>query len=628
MSPSRIALVFSVVTLVWPLNVSAQETEADSNASAQETEVDSGAQESPDAQPVEGASPEAGAPAAVEDDAAGQAATLDALNHLIDENTSADDGGTYQAPEPRVSYPFLEHHGYFRFRADLFSNGHLGTSDPDTGTRTSGIPAPLTANAINTSAAAGSIGDPTDTTLGGANIRLRYRPTVHVSPSMRIKASVDFMDNTVLGGTPDYAGYLNRYDVPLSAFTASAAPPEAGTNGFRDGVRVKEAYGEWQPAFLLRVGRMSSHWGLGMLANGGQGIDDDYGDYADRAMMLFKVAGVYVVGAMDFVYEGATTASPADLFGQSYDLGNRDDVNQYVVSIFQRPLSETEKRARQINLREKLGSSLDWGLYTVFRSQEYDLENTGEADLASGWDWTTHDGLQLVKRNATAIIPDLWMRYENRFDYSSGIRVELEAAAVLGDIENAGVTGETKEKAIEQIGAALEIAYDTGGLTLGLDAGFASGDSAEGFGVKDRLVFAEESGQQGVSNPEVTNFKFDRNYHLDLILFREVIGAVTNAIYVKPYIAYDLFDSVEEELGARIDVLWAQAHEAQATPGDAADYGLEADLRIFYGEKNRFNFDIEAGMFFPGAAFTNLASSPNREAETAYTVQTRITLQF
>ena len=153
-------------------------------------------------------------------------------------------------------------------------------------------------------------------------------------------------------------------------------------------------------------------------------------------------------------------------------------------------------------------------------------------------------------------------------------------------------------------------------------------DSAEGFGVKDRLVFAEESGQQGVSNPEVKNFKFDRNYHLDLILFREVIGAVTNAIYVKPYISYDLFDAVEEELGARLDVLWAQAHEPQATPGDSSDYGLEADLRLFYGEKNRFNFDIEAGMFFPGAAFTNLESSPVREAETAYTVQTRLTLQF
>ena len=89
-----------------------------------------------------------------------------------------------------------------------------------------------------------------------------------------------------------------------------------------------------------------------------------------------------------------------------------------------------------------------------------------------------------------------------------------------------------------------------------------------------------------------------------------------------------LFDSVEESLGARLDFLWAQAHEAQATPGDEADYGFEIDLRLFYGEKDRFNFDLEAGMFVPGAAFNNLQSSPIREAETAYTLQTRITLQF
>jgi uncharacterized protein (TIGR04551 family) len=565
-------------------------------------------------------------------DAPGETDHSAKLDALIAEATEDTPAAAVATPAPALAptYPFLEHHGYFRFRADLFDNGHLGTYDTATGKGTSGIPIPLTANKINAPDGAGAMGDPDDTTLGGANIRFRYRPTFHVSPTMRIKGSVDFLDNTVLGGTPDYAGYLNRFDVPLAAFVAGAAPPEAGTNGFRDGVRVKEAYAEWQPAFLLRVGRMSSHWGLGILANGGQGIDDDYGDYADRAMIVLKAYGVYVVGAMDFVYEGATTGNPGDLFGQPYDLGNRDDVNQFVVSVFQRPLSPAERRARRVSLRENLGSAFDWGLYTVFRSQEYDLDSRGEEnDVNGGWSSEMHNDLLLTQRNATAIIPDLWMRYENRFDYSSGIRVELEAAAIIGEIGNTNTIGlPENKKTIEQIGAALEVAYDTNNVTMGLDAGFASGDTAEGFGIKDRLVFAEEDGDQGNSNPEVTNFKFDRNYHLDLLLFREVIGSVTNAIYAKPYISYDLFDSVEESLGARVDFLWAQAHEAQATPGDKDDYGFEIDLRLFYEEANRFNFDIEAGMFVPGGAFSNLASSPVREAETAYSLQTRITLQF
>src|SRR5690606_21351572 len=120
---------------------------------------------------------------------------------------------------------------------------------------------------------------------------------IHVARSMRIHATVDFLDNVVLGSTPDYAGYLLRPDVPLVAFSDAAVPPASGVNGFQDGVRVKEAYAEWQPAFLLRVGRQASHWGLGILANAGNEIDDDFGDYTDRALVLLKLYGVYVSGA-------------------------------------------------------------------------------------------------------------------------------------------------------------------------------------------------------------------------------------------------------------------------------------------------------------------------------------------
>lgn len=563
----------------------------------------------------------------------GAAAVDDDLDKLIEEASSEDalSGWADRQAERTPVFPRFEHHGYFRFRADRFTNGHLGTYDTATGTATSGIPAPLVANAINTSESAqGDVGDPDEDSLASANLRFRYQPTFHLSRSLRIRAAVDVLDNLVMGSTPDYAGYGERYDVPLVAFSGSQAPPEAGTNGFRDGIRVKEAYAEWQPAFLLKVGRMSSHWGLGILANGGQGIDADYGDYADRALIALKMYGAYVVGATDFVSSGAISDDPGDLFGQPTDLGEADDVDQFIISIFQRPLSADEKRERTIRFREDLEPVFDWGLYTVFRSQELDLSSTAYASWQAQGGVDAYDDLDLVRRKASAIIPDLWLRYQRRFDYDSGIRVEFEGVGIFGQIDDASDGDSTpRERKLEQFGAALEVEYDTSNLFLGLDAGFASGDSADGFGVKDKATIVEKTGQgTGVANTEVTNFKFDRNYHVDLLLFREVIGTVTNAIYIKPYIAYDLFDSVEEALGVRLDLMWAEAVEADATPGDQGHLGMEADLRLFYGEKGRFNLDIEGGLLFPGPAFDNLASNPIREADTAYSIQTRITLQF
>ena len=540
------------------------------------------------------------------------------------------------------SYPYFEHHGYFRFRADLFYNGHLGTVVPgEAGSGSSAIKAPLTENEINNGLNSwidvGAVSSQAATTISGANLRLRYQPTVHLAPKMRIHTTLDLLDNLVLGSTPDFVPGIGRPDVPLVAFSGAQVPPSAGLNGSSDSVRVTEAFAEWQPAFLLRIGRQRSHWGLGLLANGGQKIDDDYGDFTDRVLILAKLYGVYFAAAYDFVFSGAITDDPGDVFGQPRDLGDADDVQQYVLSFFQRPLSAKEKEQRKVDLYENLKPQFDWGAYTVFRQQELDLDTESYAQWKSEGGKASYDDLALLPRNAWAVVPDLWLRYQQRFNYFSGIRFELEAVAIIGEIENAvdQVETATKKRSLMQWGAAIEFEYQHHDLKVGLDAGIASGDSAKGFGVEDQPTIVVD----GKPNEEVTNFKFDRNYHVDLILFREVIGTVTNAIYVKPYLEYDLFSSVEDALGVRIDVMYAQALEPEATPGcDISDpsncssfLGLEADLRLFYEEKGRFNLDIEAGFLLPGEALRYLSpksSANNRDPSPAFSIQSRLTLQF
>ena len=560
----------------------------------------------------------------------------DALDKLLDKEAEGHMLGGWgdRLAERPKSYPYIESHGYFRFRADFFHNGHLGTVIPgDAKSGTSGIPAPLTENAYNNSDpdVSALVGTEKAKVIASANIRFRYQPTFHVSSALRIHATFDVLDNLVLGSTPDFAGNLARPDAPLVAFATSAAPPSSGLNGFSDSIRVKEAYGEWQPAFLLRVGRMASQWGLGILANGGSDVDSDFGDYTDRALLLFKLWDVYVTAAWDYVYSGAITDDPTQNFGQPKDLGSADDVNQYVLAFFQRPLSEKEQAERKAAVYERFEPAFDWGLYGVLRSQSFDLDNTSYAAWRAQGGVASYDNLGLVPRKALAVIPDLWLRYEQRFDFASGIKVELELAGILGSVDNVNseLSGAQSSRDIQQFGGALEFQFNYDKLDIGLNAGFATGDSAKGFGILDRNTLANPDGSP---NTKLTAFKFDRDYHVDLLLFREVIGGVTNAVYIKPWVAYDLFEGPEDTLGFRLDLEYAQALEPLATPGNASFLGFEADARAYYYDNAAgFKLDLEMGFLFPGAAFNYRppkVPANNRDASFAFTLQTRLTMQF
>ena len=116
MSPSRFSCIFFALLMGSSMSAFAQETGAESGAS----ETPGAAQNSTSAATNEGAeetAPEIAEPAAANDE-------VD-LNALIAEAAGSGDTSASTTAQTRPTYPFLEHHGYFRFRADLFSNGHL-----------------------------------------------------------------------------------------------------------------------------------------------------------------------------------------------------------------------------------------------------------------------------------------------------------------------------------------------------------------------------------------------------------------------------------------------------------------------------------------------------------------------
>jgi uncharacterized protein (TIGR04551 family) len=552
-----------------------------------------------------------------------------------------DSGGGWDDEEPAPTYPRIEHHGYLRFRADMFGNLHLGTAFVDASgvTRgTSSVLPPLTENAINNDESADpKVGEAEndETFLASANMRFRYQPTFLISESIKIAATFDVLDNLVLGSTPDFD--IGRPDAPRAIFATGQAPP--GSNfQIQDSIRVKELYGEWKilGAIPLRFGRMKSHWGLGILANSGEHWDDDYGDYNDRIMLALQFFGIYFVGGYDIVSSGPTYKQQYQPFGQAYDLTETDDVTQGFFGIFQRPLSKAEQDARTVRLNKERKPSFDWGVYTVFRRQKLDVDTTTLRSMQDG-DVTPDElaSAQLIQRDALAIIPDAWFRFEYRPKYSQKLRLELEFAMIYANVTNIndgeGAVSDDNERDVLSFGLAFEGEFTHGGLTAGLFAGVASGDDSDFLAVNDSANFADQNGN---FNKEITNFKFDRNYRIDMIMFREVMGTITNAWYARPFVSYDLFaDSPDEALGGELAVIFGGPMEGGAYPSNGSFLGTEFDLRLFYEQTGKFLADLAFGLYIPGDTFDLEPgflkySGSKVEAGIAWTLQTHLVLQF
>jgi len=302
---------------------------------------------------------------------------------------------------------------------------------------------------------------------------------------------------------------------------------------------------------------------------------------------------------------------------------------------------------------------LDVGFYGVYRAQELTTEvtqldaNTAgripdverkEGNPGAVWpdEGPNAPHYVLYERGIEAWIPDLWGRLEWRPERGHRLRVEAEVAAIIGTIADSSPTpqlGDPTPRDVFMWGGALQADYRVDELRIGLEVGAASGGELFAFGIHDGMA-VPSVGDTGLEGAAIENFRFDRDYHVDLILFREIIGAVTNAVYVKPTFEYDIFRTRDSVLGLQIDAIYARALVAEkraggkfiGTPSGEPDYGVELDAAAFFKETDRFTLQLAYGIFFPFAAF-NLPGerSPTNEeveAETAQTVQGRLVLKF
>ena len=543
--------------------------------------------------------------------------------------------------------PAIELHGYYRVRAEFFHNFALGRRDapgqqlwpqpPDNdyvdieGNRHQVALCgddPLPPNPTE----AQTLAQRCDSnTQAGANMRFRINPELHISDNLRIMSQIDMLDNIVLGSTPE--GYNNRpgasgYQVvgrggysPLGAFASTQWAPSAGQNAQTDSIVVKRVWGEYlTPIGLLRFGRMPNQWGLGILANSGDGYDSDYQSTVDRLMLVtgIKQYDIYFAAGWDFTNEGATSSSLNEQQGQPHDLAQGDDVDQFVFVAVRRKNPELQK------LELARGNVvMNGGVYFTYRNQSLANDEATPGTAASLGQASENVSQGLVRRGAEAFTPDIWFQ----FLYKK-FRFELEAVMSYGSLENTESTGgiasnynnlvDESENGwnIRQFGLATQTEFRAleDRLRIHFGFGYATGDDD----IDSLAPHGEGLQPQRTADRTYSEFRFHPDYRVDLILFRHILSRVQGAYYFRPGVEYDFArDKNGQRLGGGAAVIWSRAAEFVQTPGHARDLGLELNFKLYFQSKDGainddadkmggFFTSLEYGVMFPLGGFSYL----------------------
>ncbi|HSK01957.1 MAG TPA: TIGR04551 family protein [Kofleriaceae bacterium] len=533
----------------------------------------------------------------------------------------------------RKRWKLLELDGYFRLRTDWFKNFHLGhVDDPTLG----GAAFPRALSCRTTA----TVGAGCDDSLSSANMRLRLEPTINLDERTSIHVQADVLDNLVLGSTPidqNLSSYSDMNLPPVGAFSGTQGYPQAGVNSDRDSIAIKRAWAEVAvPLGILKFGRMPNHWGMGIWHNAG-GVDPingtydteaDYGDSVDRVSFSTLIPGTNLRAMIASDWNltrlvSNQTSEGRGREGHPWDLDDKDDSNGWV-GVISRMDSPQEFRDRV----DRGELAVNYGVYFEYKTQEFD-NDLRDFELGGTFDAAT----RFVPRDLKTYSPDVWVKLGyGKFQF------EAELLAQLGRVSRLDEFGLSAADIRKYAGSGrLTFRGLEGKLRLGLEGGAASGDQWDNTPQGNtHIAYANLLG--GPNDRKLTQFIFNREYKVDMILFRHLIGAVTNAGYVKPFLAYDLSKSI----GFRVANITSFALKPVATPGNETMYGTEFNADIGYSAGG-FYGGVAYGVLFPFGALAHPADTETEkfgyqnqetgasnagDATTAHTIQFKLVLTF
>jgi hypothetical protein len=509
--------------------------------------------------------------------------------------------------------------------------------------------------------------------------RLRLAPRVAVgrpgeAPLATLFIQLDALDDVLWG---DNNGVSSA---PLFATETSNQSFLGGS--VEDSVQIGKAWVEFGvPVGAMRVGRMPSHWGMGLLANGGGSttfdpdpnrpadiparrssdafFNDDFGDnhfgsVADRILFVTKPLTIYrtvagfadtesklVVGyAFDKISEAPFLVNePFERrfrpFGQQAFIsrGASDDVNEHVGLVvwndpYWKPGGPLARHTDELRV----------GAYGVLRLAEEGSTEPTALDPADSCGVFEGEPVPCVDTGSTVWIADLWYRLRYGPFYSEGEVLRI-GGTTFGGVPFPATN--TKKRA-SITGGVLRFGffgtdYDDNDLwDATLEVGHASGD--------DQLE--DEKFKQRPLHPD---------YNVGLILYEEILRELSARTYGIPFFSTEnpegatgFFSNggvinsnylflkggyhlplprtrlVGGLLLAWVDTL-AQTGVAMFYEGEGGSYlGTELDLALKTSFSGNMDLSIETGYLRFGSALR--AVYPN--AEQSFTLQSRLAFIF
>ncbi len=486
----------------------------------------------------------------------------------------------------------LELSGYMRFRLNYMRNLHLQTFVPELNKGTSLFRPDL--SLYNAKDATDDESKNPAQNQFSNTMRLRVNPTINVSETVRIKSTLDIFDNLVLGSTPSAWGHGPSF---LS-----------GSQNGQSAISVKRAWAEASFAIGdVRFGRVPFHWGLGILHNSGDDINNDFGDQVDGIFFSTRLGDHFLTPGYSIAYTGPLGRAPwifSTTQGQQNYLPNEPGVRvpidtSSMTHVLSLSLLKRDSDFLTAKKTEEGRAIFNYGAFAAYRHQTLDIENHQPNDdlLALS--------TKIVKKEGNVGELSLW----SELSYDT-FHLEMEGAGVFGKYAGS----DNKNTWLLRGGLALESRYGflNDRLQIGLDGGFASGQQGEGFGLRDA--------SKNKSNYQ-TNFQFNPAYNVDLLLHKEVLGGVSGTAYFKPHIAYFF----SRNFGLRADVVTAIAPIKSNTPGDSHWLGTEIDANAFLRSESGFYFQLAYGLLLPFDGLNHkvgLTDAQKNRFGTARTAQT------
>lgn len=574
-------------------------------------------------------------------------------------------GSADTATEPLPQWPekkgkelqFLQLNGYLRGRGYYWHNFNLGHfNDPSSRANPFSLPYSEIPTATGERPDSSCTKRNPGTTCGAAGVltsdmRLRFDPTLNLSEQIRVKSQIDVFDNLVLGSTPE-GFYINGRGGAADGYPTinnrTQVPQESTLNALQSSIRAKRAWGEVKiPLVELNFGRMPFMWGTGMLYHDGNCPDCDFGTTVDRVMVTARLWNHFASFMYDWSAVGATSqiVQNQQLTGWNYNIDNVDDVMQVGLA-----LGRKDDEAHIADALNRGKAVVNYGALIIGRWQEWDLTYNprpqttplGQTGPESSALYSANE-LQksLGRRKAWSLTADLWGRLQYKKLY-----LEAEGAAIFGSVGELGVYGDggygsdnVLRKAtleIQQLGGLFRGNYKflRDSLIVGLEVGSASGP--QNGDPRGELNFrrAREKpmgllNSDGYIGLRSSRFNFDPDYHVDMILFRRILGTVYNATYMKPSVTYWLIDS----FGGQAEFIYSLANKPAVFPGHAINMGAEINARLMYHNKDEgFYAMLEYGVLFDLGALSQKQEVWNNtfaiDGTTAQAFQAKIMLRF